>query len=354
MNNTNQILYFFGTTFSIFSHFQARIFGYGKLILFHCCFSVMNAMQFLITMPLTQSSISHIYLHRTSGNTDSNRSYSVMYFLKVLKGMRYRWTQASCIALLVGMVTTVVGMQMATVCRVIAQPADSKVFVPSVNIVFKSLDSVSKNKVNWKNLAIYSQTTTYSNRHIIALNLGVRASDAFVAAQAKDDDTFIKMALASAALSSKLGVEMDQNANAKMLELVKQGKWDDVKKMLDEQQKTMRQRINRLDKDAATLVVVGGWLEGLQVTSKALTMNYSESASGTIRSPKVLEYLIGELNGLGNSAKGNPLVKKITAQLPDVLALVKIEKPNPIPLDNVKKIATLTGGIVRDIENAKD
>jgi hypothetical protein len=238
--------------------------------------------------------------------------------------------------------------------RLNAQPAESKVYVPSVNLVFKSLDSIAKNKVNWKSLATYSQTTTYSNRHVIALNLGVRASDAFVAAQAKDDNNFIQMAVASAGLSSKMGVEMDQNLSTKMIELVKQSKWEDVKKMLDEQQKTMRQRISRLDKDAATLVVVGGWLEGLQVTSKALAGNYSENSTNSLRNPKVLEYLIGELSTTSKSTQGNPVVKKIMAALPDVKTLVSVEKPAPIPLDNVKKIAAITSGLVKDIESAKD
>jgi hypothetical protein len=229
-----------------------------------------------------------------------------------------------------------------------------KVYVPSVALVFRSLDSVAKNKVNWKTLALYSETTTYNGRHAIALNLGVRASDAFVAAQAKDDNNFLKMAVASAGLSTKLGVEMDQNANAKMVDMVKQGKWDDVKKTLDEQQQSMRQKISRLDKDAARLVVVGGWLAGLQVVSKALVVNYNDNSSSALRNPKVLGYLFDELNASSNSVKGNPLVKKIMAQLPTLKSLVEIEKPNPIPLDNCKKIAEITSSLVKDIEATKD
>jgi hypothetical protein len=229
-----------------------------------------------------------------------------------------------------------------------------KVYVPSVALVFRSLDSVAKNKVNWKALALYSETTTYNSRHSIALNLGVRASDAFVAAQAKDDNNFLKMAVASAGLSAKLGVEMDQNTNAKMVDMVKQGKWDDVKKTLDEQQQTMRQKISRLDKDAARLVVVGGWLAGLQVVSKALVINYNDNSSSALRNPKVLGYLFDELNVSSNSVKGNPLVKKIMAQLPTLKSLVEIEKPNPIPLENCKKIADITSSLVKDIEATKD
>lgn len=235
----------------------------------------------------------------------------------------------------------------------LAQASD-KVYLPSPQLVFKSLDSIAKNKVNWKNLALYSQTVTYSNRLLIALNLGIRASDAFVAAQAKDDDTFIKMAVASAGLSSKLGVEMDQNLNNRMLEMVKQSKWDEVRKALDEQQSTMRRKISRLDKDASVLVVVGGWLEGLQVVSKALISNYSETTSGVIRSPKVLEYLINELGSISSQGKSHPIVKKISTQLPEVLAMVNIERGKPVPLQNIKKISAVTSGLVKEIENSKE
>ncbi len=236
----------------------------------------------------------------------------------------------------------------------LAAQKSEKVYVPSVPLVFRSLDSLAKNKLNWRSLAIYSQTTTYSNRYMIALNLGIRASDAFVAAQGKDDDNFLKMAISTAGLSSKLGVEMDQTLNAKMVDMVKQSKWDEVKKLLDEQQSTMKSKIGRLDKDASVLVVVGGWLEGLQVVSKALISNYNENNTNAIRNPKVLEYLIGELNNLSKSAIGNPIVKKITQQLPTVKELVSIDKTLPVPLDNIKKISTITSGLVKEIESAKD
>lgn len=161
------------------------------------------------------------------------------------------------------------------------------------------------------------------------------------------------MATTVAGLSGKLNANIEQSLNDKMFALVKQGKWTEVRSMLDDQQTTVKEKLNRLDKDAAILVTIGGWLEGLNVVTKSLASNYTADATGIIRNPKLVEYLIGEINGLSTTAKGNDLVKNITTKLGEIKTLVSVEKGKPIPQESVKKLADISAGLIKDVEGAK-
>jgi hypothetical protein len=229
----------------------------------------------------------------------------------------------------------------------------TQVYVPPSALVFHNLDSLSKVQVNWKTLPTFNKKSSYSNKYTIALNLGSRICDAFVAIQAKDQNKFADMATTVAGLSSKLNANIEQSLNDKMFALVKQGKWMEVRGMLDDQQNTVKEKLNRLDKDAAVLVTIGGWLEGLNVVTKAMTKNYSPAATSVIRNPKLVEYLAGEMNGLSPAAQSNPLVKEVHSKLDEIKNLVNIEKGKPVPEENVKKLAAISSALVKSVENAK-
>ncbi|MDW8220914.1 MAG: hypothetical protein RML40_10355 [Bacteroidota bacterium] len=236
----------------------------------------------------------------------------------------------------------------------IASAQQEKVFVPSARLVFRALDSLSKSKVTWKGLSSYNRTSTYNSRFMIALNLGSRVSDAFVASQAKDDEKFVQMALTMGELATKLGAEIDPATNQQMLELVKAGNWNEVRAMLDKQQDETKRKLNRLDKDASVLVVVGGWLEGLHITTKALSVNYNESASSIIASPKLLDYLIGEIENISVAARNHPIIRKLAPALLEIKNLVNVEKGKPVPHENIKRIYVITSGLIKEIESSKD
>lgn len=229
----------------------------------------------------------------------------------------------------------------------------TQVYVPPSALVFHNLDSLSKAQVNWKALPTFNKKSSYTNKYTTALNLGTRICDAFVAIQGKDQNKFADMATTVAGLSGKLNANIEQSLNDKMFALVKQGKWTEVRSMLDDQQTTVKEKLNRLDKDAAILVTIGGWLEGLNVVTKSLASNYTADATGIIRNPKLVEYLIGEINGLSTTAKGNDLVKNITTKLGEIKTLVSVEKGKPIPQESVKKLADISAGLIKDVEGAK-
>jgi hypothetical protein len=244
-------------------------------------------------------------------------------------------------------------LSFTTVRPALAQ-SQAKVFVPSARLVFRALDSLSKNKVSWKGLSSYSKTSSYNSRYMIALNLGSRASDAFVASQAKDDNNFLQMALTLGELSAKIGAEIDPGMNQQMLDLVKASNWDGVRGVLDKQQEETKRKLNRLDKDASVLVVVGGWLEGLHITTKALSGTYNPTATNIIANPKLVEYLINELGNISQTAKNHSVVRKLAPQLMEVKNLVTVEAGKPVPQESIKKVYTISAALVRDIENAKD
>jgi hypothetical protein len=229
----------------------------------------------------------------------------------------------------------------------------SQVYVPPSALVFHNLDSLSKAEVSWKTLPTFSKKTSYTNKYTTALNLGSRICDTFVAVQGKDQNKFADMATTVAGLSNKLGANIEQSLNDKMFGLVRQGKWNDARMMMDDQQNMVKEKLNRLDKDAAILVTIGGWLEGLNVVTKSLSTSYTPEATSVIRNPKLVEYLIGEINGLSATAKGNEFVKGISGKLDQIRTLVSVEKGKPVPQDNIKKLYTISADLIKGIENSK-
>jgi hypothetical protein len=91
----------------------------------------------------------------------------------------------------------------------------------------------------------------------------------------------------------------------------------------------------------------------LNVVTKSLAVNYSADATSIIRNPKLVEYLIGEINGLSATAKGNDLVKNISSKLGEVKTLVSVEKGKPVPQENVKKLAEISAALITSLEGAK-
>jgi hypothetical protein len=59
------------------------------------------------------------------------------------------------------------------------------------------------------------------------------------------------------------------------------------------------------------------------------------------------------MNGLSTTAKGNDLVKNISAKLGDIKTLVSVDKGKPVPQENVKKLADLAATLIKDVEGAK-
>jgi hypothetical protein len=234
------------------------------------------------------------------------------------------------------------------------QAQQEKVFVPSARLIFRALDSLSNSKVSWHGLSSYNRKSAYNSRYAIALNLGTRVSDAFVAAQAKDDEKFLQMALTMSELAAKLGAEIDASINNQMLDLVKAGNWNEVRSILDKQQEETKRKLNRLDKDASVIVVVGGWLEGLHITTKALSARYNPNASSIIASPKLLDYLITQLEEISTTARNHPTIRKLAPALQEIKNLVSVEKGKPIPAESIKRIYSITAPLIQEIESLKD
>ncbi|MBN2789990.1 MAG: hypothetical protein JXR69_07360 [Candidatus Delongbacteria bacterium] len=224
----------------------------------------------------------------------------------------------------------------------------SNVVVPLPSEIIMALDRLSE--VNWKEIVSYDYTANYAENYKIALNLGVRVAQGFIAIQAEDRKNTGEMFSVSRDLAENFGansemfIDKDQISN-----LLNEGKWMDLRGILDGIHLEIKVEMKKYDPDYVALASVGGWIEGLEVVSKALLSNYSEDASTILYQPELIEHLASEILSIKDINKNNPEVKLINEEMPKIQKLCDMGYGNPIPVENIKQLSDISSNLIKVI-----
>ncbi|MCK4980221.1 MAG: hypothetical protein KAS62_07485, partial [Candidatus Delongbacteria bacterium] len=197
----------------------------------------------------------------------------------------------------------------------------------------------------------------YAENYKIALNLGVRVAQGFIAIQAEDRKNTGEMFSVSRDLAENFGansemfIDKDQISN-----LLNEGKWMELRGILDGIHLEIKVEMKKYDPDYVALASIGGWIEGLDVVTKALLSNYSEDASTILYQPELIEHLASNILNIKEINKNNPEVKLINQEMPKIQKLCDVGFGNPIPLENIKQLSEISGNLIKVIisETKKD
>ena len=222
------------------------------------------------------------------------------------------------------------------------------VVVPQPSEIIMALDRLSE--VNWKEIVKYDYTANYAENYKIALNLGVRVAQGFIAIQAEDRKNTGEMFSVSRDLAENFGansemfIDKDQISN-----LLNEGKWMELRGILDGIHLEIKVEMKKYDPDYVALASIGGWIEGLDVVTKALLSNYSEDASTILYQPELIEHLASNILNIKEINKNNPEVKLINKEMPKIQKLCDVGFGNPIPLENIKQLSEISGNLIKVI-----
>ncbi|MCK4978997.1 MAG: hypothetical protein KAS62_01310 [Candidatus Delongbacteria bacterium] len=222
------------------------------------------------------------------------------------------------------------------------------VVVPQPSEIIMALDRLSE--VNWKEIVKYDYTANYAENYKIALNLGVRVAQGFIAIQAEDRKNTGEMFSVSRDLAENFGansemfIDKDQISN-----LLNEGKWMELRGILDGIHLEIKVEMKKYDPDYVALASIGGWIEGLDVVTKALLSNYSEDASTILYQPELIEHLASEILNIKEHNRNNPEVKLINKEMPKIKELCDMGFGNPIPLENIKQLSEISGNLIKVI-----
>ena len=231
----------------------------------------------------------------------------------------------------------------------------SNVVVPQPSEIIMALDRLSE--VNWKEIVKYDYTANYAENYKIALNLGARVAQGFIAIQAEDRRNTGEMFSVSRDLAENFGansemfIDKDQIAT-----LLNEGKWMELRGILDGIHLEIKVEMKKYDPDYVALASIGGWIEGLHVVTKALLSNYSEDASTILYQAELIEHLTAEILNVKEINRNNPEVKLINQEMPKIQKLCNMGFGNPIPLENIKQLSEISSNLINVIitETKKD
>jgi hypothetical protein len=227
------------------------------------------------------------------------------------------------------------------------------IIVPSPADLFLALDKIGG--VNWREAASYNLRFDYNNDYLRALNLGVRGAEGFIAIQAGDKTKLAEMIRTIIRLAEELGAsETILNKRKKIEGLAQQEKWQELRMELDGvRDDVWKELTDKGDTDIALLLSLGGWLDGLRATTKALKDSYNPGDSTLLFQPTLVEFFQTNFKQLGPKASDQSVVKKIGLQIPEIKELLNVGWDNPIPEENIKKLYMISTELVWAIERGE-
>ncbi|MDY0017901.1 MAG: hypothetical protein WCS93_00600 [Candidatus Delongbacteria bacterium] len=220
----------------------------------------------------------------------------------------------------------------------------TNVIVPAPSEIIMALDMLSD--VKWKEVVTYDKSTNYSDNYKIALNLGVRVAQGFIAIQAQDRKNTGEMFRICRDLAENFGAKSDMFVNEQqIIKLLDENNWTELRSILDDIHLKVKDEMYKYDPDFVELASVGGWMEGLHIVSKALKSNYSPDASVILYQPELIQYFSEAVKNIKTGNSNNPEVKEIAVMMPEIGRLTEVGSGNPIPSENVARLYEISSRI---------
>ncbi|MBU4486037.1 MAG: hypothetical protein KKD38_03840 [Candidatus Delongbacteria bacterium] len=221
----------------------------------------------------------------------------------------------------------------------------TNIIVPVPSEIIMALDILSD--VNWKAIVVYDYSANYADNYKIALNLGVRVAQGFIAIQAEDRKNTGEMFGVSRDLAENFGAKSEMFVDKAIIsKMLNEGKWLELRAVLDDIHLKVKEEMKKYDPDYVVLAGIGGWLEGLHIVSKALKSNYSEEASTILFQPELIDHFTKKINGLKKTNSSNIEVKEIIKKFPEIKKLCGVGIGNPIPLENINELYLISSNLI--------
>jgi hypothetical protein len=174
----------------------------------------------------------------------------------------------------------------------------------------------------------------------VAVRLGVRTADAFLAVEAENS------ALLEKAMGEMLVTAEKLGAGDAILAIGKEmkgkaagGEWQEVLRLLDSAHTLAIEAVEKVgDDESVAVAAAAGWLRGAQIYASVLSGDYSEEASKALRQPNLVARLVGRLNALPKQGQENPAVASLRDNLESIQRAVDVPTKDSIPQDRVQVV----------------
>lgn len=192
---------------------------------------------------------------------------------------------------------------------------------------------------NWKQLVRTGTPEATANRAQIALVLGTLVADGYIAVEAQDGQGVKNIGKEIINLAKKLNVSQSVLGRGNSInDFAENNDWNALREELEATQNEVKlDMFEQKDSNLVTLVSLGAWVRGTELTSGLIERSYTPESARLLRQPAIIEYLLEQINSLPQAMRDDPLIARLRVTLEKSLGFVKAETPTK---ENVTELHT--------------
>ena len=221
------------------------------------------------------------------------------------------------------------------------------VSLPAPGELFAAFGKIGK--PDWAAFFRKQPPAPHTSRPLIALNLGTRLADCFLAAEAQDRQQVKNISMEIKLLAKSLGLEQEFTARSNSIaEFADNRRWDALDEELEAVQSELAAAMtSRSDSDLVALMSFGCWLRSVDIAAAQLAAEYTPEGAKILRLPAVAEFFSVRLDALPVKIKALPVIVEIQRRLPALGATLSLPAATPASAEAVAGMHDLAAGIIR-------
>ncbi|MEO6785006.1 MAG: hypothetical protein ABI318_02635 [Chthoniobacteraceae bacterium] len=218
--------------------------------------------------------------------------------------------------------------------------------IPNAGEIFTAFSK--SGKPDWSAFFRRQPPTPHTSRPLIALNLGTRIADGFLAAEAQDRQQVKNVSMEIKLLAKSLGLEQEYVGRSNSIaDFADSRQWDALDEELDAVQGEIAAAMSaQRDDHLVALMSLGCWLRSVEIVSAQLASNYTTDGAKILRQPAVGAFFVASLGSLPARTKAIPIVAELQQRLPALDAALSLPSENPPNSGAVAAMRNLATGMV--------
>lgn len=224
--------------------------------------------------------------------------------------------------------------------------------IPSPGECFAAINKFDRPA--WSRLIRSPAPTTTTNRTELALHLGTRVTDGFIAVEAQDSQGVKNVGRDIINLAKSLGITQSVIARGNSIsDFAENNEWNALREELDATENEVKLAMKtQKDDDLIALVTVGAWLRGTQAACDMLSGQYRPELAQLLRQAAVVNILTAKLDALPEKMRSEEIVTSTRSGLDDVLAIISADPDTVLSEQAVDNLRNRTTELVDRIAPA--
>lgn len=189
------------------------------------------------------------------------------------------------------------------------------------------------------------------DRVSVSLGLGALIADGFLVVQCEKIESMEDVGRAMIKYAKALGAGNRMNRHTQsLLENSVQGDWQSLRLELAKTQADVEAEMLQLrDVEIAHLISLGGWLRGLQISTQAVKMAYTEDKSRQLGRRDIVEYYAASLENVNPDLQEKEPLKSIRLGLQELLPMVDVPEGKALTVEEVDAMHALATKLAKKL-----